>query len=76
VPPTSWMVALPAVTLYWRSGRAGAGTAIAVVVVTAARSCHASIARNIDSISDRDSAPNLRRIRATWCSTVLAEISS
>ena len=36
----------------------------------------ASIARSIDSISERDSAPSLRRIRATWCSTVLAEMNS
>jgi hypothetical protein len=34
------------------------------------------IARNIDINSERDSAPNLRRMRATWCSTVFAEMSS
>src|SRR6185503_14759394 len=31
-------------------------------------------ARSIDSISERDSAPRRRLIRATWCSTVLAEM--
>src|SRR5258705_4929283 len=36
----------------------------------------ASMARSIDNISDRDSAPSRRRIRATWCSTVLAEMNS
>src|SRR6267142_1732078 len=36
----------------------------------------ASMARSIDNISDRDSAPSRRRIRATWCSTVLAEMNN
>src|ERR1700752_1496545 len=35
-----------------------------------------SMARSIDNISDRDSAPMRRRIRATWCSTVFAEMNS
>ena len=36
----------------------------------------ASIARSIEIISERDSAPSLRRMRATWCSTVLAEMNN
>ena len=44
--------------------------------VRAAQFSGASMARSMDNISEREAAPSRRRIRATWCSTVFAEMNS
>lgn len=55
---------------------AAAAVTVAIVTRPATYAGVLRMARSMEISSDRDSAPSLRRMRATWCSTVLAEMSS